>query len=194
MLNVPGLLLLALMVLLAGCIGSLQPLYTDKDLVFDPGLIGLWSEENGKETWLFEKEGEKAYRLTYADERGRKGVFLAHLFTLEGSRFLDLFPEDRAMEAWAPNDFFKLHYVPVHTFLKVPQLTPKLQMAALGAEWLSDQLKKNPKAIAHERQGDRVILTAPTEALQAFLREHGRTDEAWGDPVSLTRRPSPPPP
>src|SRR5688572_2052421 len=35
----------------AGCVPSLNPLYTLKEVVFDPALIGSWSEEGS--TWTF---------------------------------------------------------------------------------------------------------------------------------------------
>ena len=41
---------------LAGCIQTLHPLYTENDLTFDAALIGVWGEDNSKETWAFEKE------------------------------------------------------------------------------------------------------------------------------------------
>ena len=35
---------LALAILMCGCVPSLQPFYTDKDLTFDSNLLGVWGE------------------------------------------------------------------------------------------------------------------------------------------------------
>ena len=35
-------------VVLMGCIPSLHPLYTEKDLVFDESLLGEWTLDDGK--------------------------------------------------------------------------------------------------------------------------------------------------
>ena len=49
---------------ITGCIPtSINPLYTGQDLVFDPALIGVWSETgDSKETWAFEKAGDAVIR------------------------------------------------------------------------------------------------------------------------------------
>ncbi len=85
---------------LVGCIPTLHPLYAEKDLVFDPALLGLWSSDKERETWLFEKESESAYKLTYTDSHGKAGQFTAHLLKLNGNRFLDLYPDDSVLREW----------------------------------------------------------------------------------------------
>jgi hypothetical protein len=180
--------------ILAGCIPSLQPLYTEKDLIFDPSLVGAWSDS--KETWLYEKDGEKAYRLTYTDADGKKGEFQAHLLKLGDWKFLDLYPDEAGLKSDNRNDFYNFHYVPVHTFFKISQISPVLQMSVLKGEWLEELLKADPKAIRHEEVKDRVVLTASTKELQAFVLQHARTEAAWGDPSDLRRveaKPNPQP-
>ena len=57
-----GLALTGLM--LAGCVPSLNPLYTEEDLIFEPKLVGVWAENaEAKERWTFEQAGEKDYRV-----------------------------------------------------------------------------------------------------------------------------------
>ena len=41
--------------------------------------------------------------------------------------------------------------------------------------------------IAHDRWDDRLVLTAPTPALQKFLLRIAGTEEAFGDPMVLQR-------
>ena len=48
---------------LAGCAPSLYPVYTEKDLVFEPALVGTWSTDDPKDgTWSVEKRGENRAR------------------------------------------------------------------------------------------------------------------------------------
>ena len=47
-----GVVAIAGLLLLGGCVPSLQPLFTDRDLVFDPGLIGTWKDTDGETTWV----------------------------------------------------------------------------------------------------------------------------------------------
>ena len=59
----------------AGCIPSLQPLYTDKTTVFDPALVGFWVQDNGHSTWEFVRNESNTYGLTYTDKEGKPGHF-----------------------------------------------------------------------------------------------------------------------
>lgn len=117
---------IGLLLLLGGCVPSLHPLYTEKDLTFDPALLGQWTEDDGKGTWAFTKAGEKEYRLVFTDNQGKGGGFQAHLLKIEGRLFLDIFPTDLDLKE---NDFFRLHLLPAHTFMLVKQVQPSLQMA-----------------------------------------------------------------
>ncbi len=87
--NFIKLLTLSFLFMLAGCVPSLNPLYTDQDLIFDSALLGVWTDKDSKETWAFTEAGEKEYKLLYTEEDGRKGEFKAHLLKIEGKTFLD---------------------------------------------------------------------------------------------------------
>ncbi len=83
---------LAFVALLAGCqpVDSLNPLYRDKDVIFDPALIGKWVE-NGA-TLEFFQSGENAYDVIFTDDSNPpdRMVLDGRLVNLEGRRFLDL--------------------------------------------------------------------------------------------------------
>lgn len=178
--------LLAGALLLAGCVPSLHPLYTEKDLVFTPELLGTWSPKGGKESWAFSADEPRSYSLVYTDEKGRAGKFRVRLLRLEGKRFLDLYPEDPARQG---NGYYALHLVKAHSFLYVESLEPRLRLAGMNPHWLERLLARNPGAIAHERRGEQIVLTAATPALQAFVLKHLATKEAFAKPVELERTP-----
>ena len=100
----------------AGCIPSLNPAYKEENLIFNAQFIGVWTQPNSKAKWKFAKRDEKSYTLSYQDEEGQQGRFVAHLAKIEGTLFLDLFPEDAN---GAANGFYKLHLVPIHTIYLV---------------------------------------------------------------------------
>lgn len=60
--------------LLPACVPSMNPLYTAKDLVFDPALVGAWAPDGSKETWRFEQLGGKRYGLTHSATMVSDGV------------------------------------------------------------------------------------------------------------------------
>ena len=171
---------------LPGCVPSLNPLYTEKDLVFDAALVGTWAEQDdSRETWSFNKSGEKEYKLIYTED-DKTGEFKAHLLKLGNTLYLDFFPESDGLKDSKRNDFYLSHFVPGHMFAKVTQVEPTLRMAMLNPDWLKKLLEKNPKAIAYHAVGeDRIVLTASTAELQKFIVAN--TGEAFGDPATLKR-------
>jgi hypothetical protein len=172
--------------MLVGCVQSLNPLYTEEDLVFEPKLVGVWAEEEeSKDRWTFEKAGEKAYRLIY-EEDGEQGEFEVHLLRLGEQLYLDFFPDKEAIEKLDRNDFYKYHWLPAHTFARVYAIEPELKMAFMNPDWLNERLSENENLIAHVRRGENeVVLTASTEALQEFVRKHDSA--AFGDVSKLQR-------
>jgi len=92
---------------LAGCVQvSLNPLYTERDLAFDPALLGTWQGEwrggiltndtNGiLTTWNFTKgDGDKEYKLFFTDEEGKTAQFFVRRLKLGEALFLDFLPSD----------------------------------------------------------------------------------------------------
>jgi hypothetical protein len=73
-----GCWLLIGLTILAGCVPSLNAVYTEEDLVFDPALVGVWTQEGNAARWEFSKSDGKSYRLLYTDERGQQGRFIGH--------------------------------------------------------------------------------------------------------------------
>jgi len=171
----------------AGCVvSSVYPFYFDKDVVFDPALLGAWTspgKDPAKTEIEFVQAGPKEYRIT------QDGPYSVRLFRLRGQLFLDSFPaSDKNEDA---------DHAPVHRVFRVDQIQPHLRIAELSHDWLLAYVTRDPKAIAHvriDRKGDdgkvntRVVLTAPTKKLQRFLITHLKTKEAWGDTSELDRR------
>ena len=179
-------LMLLLPVFFSGCIPtSVHPVYTDKDVVFVPELLGTWAEENSEETYAFSAHDPRSYRLTYTDDEGRTGEFVAHLLKIDGVLFLDMFPTEQNGDM---NEFYKLHFLHVHTFFLVEQIEPRLRMRPMSMNWLRKLLEQNPGAVRHEMVGGDVVLTAATEELQRFLLRHVRTEAAFDDPSDMIRR------
>jgi hypothetical protein len=179
------LLTLTLLLILGGCVPSLQPFYADKDVAFDPTLLGRWSGDNGKDTWEFTKHGERGYKLLYTDEEGRQGRFVVYRFRVADNILLDLYPEEPEPRA---SDFYKQHLLRTHTFLLVLQSEPTARITALEPDWLQRFLTNNPAALQHQQVAERLILTGSTLELQSFILTHLKTPGAFSDPDELIRK------
>ena len=184
-------LLLALA--LAGCVPSWNPFYTEKDLVFDPALIGAWrpvgAMDSSQETWEFSETGDKIYRLAQTDEDGRKAEFEARLFKLNDSLFLNLYLTKVEGDGLQLNAWASFSLVPTHLLLKVDQFEPTLKLAAMNPDWMQNYVRQNPAGINHRIVGDgNIVLTASTIELQKFILVHLHDRDFFGGPMEMKRK------
>lgn len=176
----------ALTCALTSCVPSLHPLYTKDDVVFDPKLAGQWSQADSKDSWKFTKSGLNRYTLVYTDKEGKAGKFKAALFKLGERRFLDLCPDNETLNQANAPAFYAFHLQPMHTLAKVDRIGTTLVMGFMHPQWIEDKLKESPDAIRHEKINKRILLTAPTKDLQAFIRKHADAG-MFGKPMDLLR-------
>jgi len=170
-------------ILLGGCVPSLHELYTDDTLVFDNALLGKW--EHDKELWQFDEAADgKSYNLVITQDEKQKNVLVGHLVKIEKHLFLDLYPGDMDLNV---GDWYKLHLLPVHTFLKVDAVKPTIVLRAMDPETFEKMVEEKPELIKHEVIEDRVVLTASTKELQAFVKKHADIEGFFGDEFELSR-------
>jgi len=174
---------LGLAVLMAGCVPSLHPLFTEKDLVYDPALVGTWAEEEGEDIWIFRKSGDNAYDLIYS-QKGVPAQFEAHLVQVAEFLFLDTYPGEPNIK----NDLYTIHLIPAHTFSRIWIEGDVLRLAMLDLDWLKDMIAKKKVNIAHEQVDGGIVLTASTKELQEFFLKYADDDKAFPDPKELHRQ------
>ena len=180
---------------LVGCyVPSIHPLYTNEDLIFNPELAGQWVEtEKGKSQWVFAKKEEKSYALRITQEDKKVFVFTARLLKVGAYHYLDLFPDT---DDDTNDDFLLKSMLPVHSFLRIKQLTPTLEVEIMNTTWLTEFVKSNPESIKHEKMqlGEKdkeeplIVLAAQPKELQAFLTKHEKTEKVWNKLNLLTKK------
>ena len=199
--KIQKLLFYVLAALLGGCvpIASLHPLFTQEDLIFEEKLLGTWTDDpnNPDTTWQFkrldepERAGQMAYKLIFSDEEGRKGSFIAHLARLENKLFLDPYPSELPWEPKDPNKvewvYNTLFLIPAHTFIKIDSIEPQLKMRLTVEDKMAELLKEDPKAVRHALTKDRLVLTASTKELQAFVLKYADDSRAFPNEIVLSR-------
>jgi hypothetical protein len=159
---ITALITVGLVLMLAACVPSLHPLYTDKDLTLEPALLGEWGEAkpDSKSTLTFSKIADKEYKLVSGEGPDKQSIFIAHLVKLGDKLFLDLKP-DPASEPDCSG-------LPWHMFFYVSQIEPTLRMWDLNDKWLEKLLKKNPSLLKHEVVDGDLVLTASTSSFRVF--------------------------
>lgn len=179
---------------LVGCyVPSIHPLYTNQDLIFNPELVGQWVEsEKGKSQWVFVQKEGKSYGLRITQEDKKVFAFTARLLKVGDYHYLDLFPDT---EDESNSDFITKSMLPTHSFIRIKQLTPTLEVEIMNTTWLTEFVKSNPEAVKHEKMflGEKenedplIVLTAQPKELQAFLAKHEKTDKVWNKLNSLKK-------
>ena len=184
--------------LLGGCVPvmSLHPLYTEKDVVFEERLLGIWVDDpNSPEiTWQFNRieEPNNAYNLVFSDEEGKKGSFVAHLVRLQNRLFLDVYPSEPPWEIEDPNKlelpYNSLFLIPAHTFIRIDFIGRKLKMWLTNDEEMKKLLKEEPNAVKHTFIEDKLILTASTKELQNFVLKYADDKRVFKGEIVLGRK------
>lgn len=186
-------ILLLSFIFISGCIvRSLNPLYTEKDIIFDPELLGIWGDPNDEKIkWEFTRSNKNAYKLVHTDEQGDKAEFEVHLVKLGSHKFLDIYLTSLGGDELAGklNNFGLLHLWPMHSFMLVESIGDELVLKYFSVNWLKDKLEDDPKAVQHVRVGKKpdesYLLTAPPEELQSFILEN--VDDAFESKLVLKK-------
>ena len=188
---------LTLAVLLSGCsVRSLNPLYTERDVVFEPGLLGTWAEhDDADSTWTFQRDGENGYRFGCSEGKFRKfcsegGKPLeGRLVKLSGLLFLDVTREQE-------DDGFA---IPGHVFVKIELNGDTIRTAQLDTDWAEKAADFKTLGLSHIRIdsepntwrsrdfGCSVVLTAPTKELQDFVVRYARDKSVFGNEGVFSR-------
>jgi hypothetical protein len=197
--------------LLAGLLGSCVPvvslhsLFTEENIVFDEKLLGTWVDDpnSPKITWEFKRAdaNENAYRLIFSDDEGGKGLFVAHLVKLKDKLFLDVhlgespllvevkdpnvMMDPNKFDVWKYNTLF---LIPAHTFIRVNSVEPQLKMLQTNDDAMKEFLKADPNAVKHELVEDKIVLTASTKELQAFVLKYADDKRVFPAEIILTRK------
>ena len=169
-------LMLFLSLIVHGCFDvgiSINPVYTEEDLFFDPALAGDWISIDQDFMFTFKKFGVQNYELSITDLEAKNimdGTIEAHLFRLGKHVLMDWFP----MEPDSGNVFYNIHLLPAHTFWKVKLDEDSLTIMGFEADWFQELAEKKAVDIKHIYLEERgvPVFTASTEEIQTFILEH----------------------
>lgn len=161
-------LLVAVLLVNAGCLLSIKSIATKKNIVTNAALEGSWECEKTKDGWTISAiEGSKQYRMTHRDPDSKISVFKGHLLKIQDKLFFEFISADEINKD--ANVYERWSHVPTYVITHVRSLDSALELSDVNPKWLKDYLKKNPKAIEHAVVGDRIVLTDTPEKIAAFL-------------------------
>ena len=184
-----------LLIFLSSCLTTLHPIFTEKDLAYDPKLIGVWNTENeGKKGKVIisnlatenslELPGnisaikQQGYFIIYKDENGKTSdQYIAFLARIGKHLYFDYYPADKK-EDRKLDEFFGVHFVKMHTSYRVEILKDgSFELSQLDGSYVKSLIDEKKIRISHETDADdNTIITASTKELQQYLLKYG--DEA----------------
>ena len=196
-----------LLIFLSSCLTTLHPIFTEKDLAYDPKLIGTWNTENeGKKGKVIinnlatensvELPGnisaikQQGYFIIYQDENGKvSDQYIAFLARIGKHLYFDYYPaekkEDRKLD-----EFFGIHFVRMHTSYRVEILKDgSFELSQLDGSYVKSLIDEKKIRISHETDADdNTVITASTKELQQYLLKYGDEPSAYRSEKTIFKK------
>lgn len=179
-------ILLAL--ILNGCIvKSLHQFYHEENVIYDEALLGTWLDDDHTRwvisPYTFSKgfmhgdTTDNSYLVEFYEDSLVPAKFNAHLFEVEGRKYLDFLPlrENRY------DGLLDAHLLTTHSLALIDyEDNGQVTISWFDEEWLNNLFEENRVKIAHEKitgaageLGSEYVLTASTSELQKFIAKYG---------------------
>lgn len=148
---------------------SLNPLFTEQEVIYNPAMIGTWVNVDVSIT--FTKSSDKNYRAVYADLKTKDSlVYIVQLGKIGETWFLDSYPAENSQDD---------HMVAAHMISKIWFEKNQLYISTLESDWLKKMIDGKRLKIPHVRRKHEIILTASTVTLQQLVSKFGDNKEAF---------------
>jgi hypothetical protein len=154
---------------------SLEPAVAGQDAVFDSSLLGNWEAKQGGDFCILRRGNGNSYDVTFVAD-GATRIFDGRLLVAGQARVMDLVPAD--------TDDFRISG---HTLVRILSSEGKLRWSYLDSGWFRQQAAA--ELSSRPRDGDKLVLTASTESLAAFLGRYAADSRAYGDVEEWQRQP-----
>jgi len=196
-----------LIIFLSGCLSTLHPIFTEKDLAYDPRLIGTWKTDGTGDknraviTNLSTESSidlpgnissikQKGYLISYQDRNGTTSErYIAFLARIGKHLYFDYYPADKK-EDRKIDDFFAVHFVKMHTSYRVEILKDgSFELTQLDEGYVRRLIEEKKIRISYEKDADdNTVITASTKELQQYLLKYGDEPSAYRSDKTTFRK------
>jgi len=183
-----------LLFFLSSCLHTLYPIFTEKDIVFKPELLGKWN--NNKDvvqiTSLAKESGielpgkisaikDKGYLISGDGEK-----YIVFLARIGKHLYFDYYPLRSEVQQNA-DEFYMQHMIKRHLSYRVDIINKdRFELSLLAGDFLENLIKQKKIRIRHEIDRDgSIIITAPTEELQQYILKYGDDPGAYESEKSI---------
>jgi DNA-binding MarR family transcriptional regulator len=196
-----------LLILISGCLKTLHPIFTEKDLAYNPGLLGNWKTESEGKTGraiitnlAMEKSidlpgnissiSQKGYLISYQDENGNTNSrYIVFLARIGKHLYFDYYPAENKGEE-ETDEFFKAHFIKMHTSYRVNiSKDGSFELSQLDESYVTRLIDEKKIRISHEKDADdNTVITASTEELQQYLIKYGDEPSAYRSEKTIFKK------
>jgi hypothetical protein len=192
-----------LLIFLSGCLTTLHPIFTEKDLAYDPKLIGTWKTEDRRVVITnlatensIELPGnissikQKGYLISYQRDNGEiTERYIAFLARIGKHLYFDYFPADKK-EAREIDDFFGAHFVKMHISYRVEiSKDGNYELSRLDEDYVKKLINEKKIRISYEKDADdNIVITAPTSELQQYIIKYGDEPAAYRSDKTILKK------
>lgn len=195
-----------LVIFLSGCLKTLHPIFTIKDIVYEPILLGTWmtSEQGIKGPDVLTEKGQaiitnlgadntielpekiaaikhKGYLVSYRDNEGNTTEqYIAFLARIGKHLYFDYFPADKKGNETG-DEFFTSHFLKMHTSYRVEiSKDGSFELSQLDASYVTKLIEEKKIRISHEKDANgNIVITASTDELQQYIIKYGDEPGAY---------------
>jgi hypothetical protein len=191
----------ALLLFMPGCgLLTLHPIFTPGELILDNRLQGKWKAGGGYTEFepatkvAMDEIPEKLrpfvnkfYLCTRrSDDGSTASRDLAFLVKIGNNYFIDMYPL-KTEETKRLDEFFSSHELKMHTISKLEFTNRNIKLTGFKDNYVEDLIKNREVRIRHSfvsspdesDKEKKIVITASTKELQAFLLKYGDRKEAY---------------
>lgn len=177
--------LLVCVLLVGGCIKSINPVLKDEQVREYPQLAGKWVGSDDSKTQLEVKADGKRLLVTLVDEDGRTGEYIVRVGVVGDLTIAEFKPADLPEDANVPSQVQQM--VPVYSFAVLTEMQPAIRARTFKPDTLPDYGKAHPDELPMAGRGDSELIVASTEQLQAVILKLWAAESASSDEIVFVR-------
>lgn len=192
--NIHALAILVLLLGLTSCLSTVNPIFKEKDLVWEEKLLGTWQKQQEAEQIVVQitratpadfgenhalrKLKGKTYAIRYQDTEDSPALtYLGFLIKLGNNYYMDYYPADLPIKT---DRFYAAHYTKMHTCFRLDfKNDDSFALKQFSDSFLQKLIENKKIRISHEKRRDEFIVTASTEDLQQYLVKYSNVPEAY---------------
>ncbi|GEM_PF-3182435 len=179
--------LLAVGLMLMGCVRSLEPVIKPEQAVKVPEVEGKWISAKGDKQSLEVSASDDGYKVVFVNEKSEPGTFSVRFGRVGDMLIADVMPAEPSENSGTQVALM----IPVHMAIRVTKTAPQLAVKVMKPDWFKENLAAHPDEIATVKSEHDPIISASTEQIQAFLIKHAGDEGAWTEETVYVRDSAP---